>query len=369
MKTVTRILLLADVNSPHTRRWLHAIASQPQIEVAVFSLTRAVAPGINGVKIFSATLDASYARKSNAIAKALNYMKMLPQLQRVYKEYKPDVVHAMYASSYGLLGALLRPKVFFVSAWGSDVFEFPKKNFISRFVLRFVFSRAHRLYSTSHYMATEMQRYTAKSIHVIPYGVDTTIFAPNTKDQDAVGTNEFVIGTIKSHERTYGIDVLVRAFALLCRKRDNLGLKLLLVGSGSQSNALKQLSAELGIADQVQFVGNVPHADVAMYHRSMDVFVAPTLQESFGVSLLEAMSTAVPCVVSDIPPYREINGDANAVVFFEKGSVHDLYEKLNNLIGDSIERKRLGGAARQRVKSTYDARSIEATIVQQYHIT
>lgn len=360
-----KILLLADVNSPHTQRWLHAIASDSRLRVAIFSFTAQTVSVPSDVIVFDSGLDASLARRANLYGKAWRYIKTLPRLRQAVKQFQPDVIHAMYASSYGLLGALLNFKEYYVSCWGSDIFSFPQQNFVTRSVLQFVLSQAKRVYSTSHFMANEIRKYTKAEAVVIPYGVDTTIFLPGKNLLNDFDPNNTVIGTVKSHEATYGIDVLIRGFALLY-KRLGGKIKLLLVGEGSQTTALKQLTRDLGMTDHVVFTGKVTHDETVSMHRAIDIFVAPTLHESFGVSLLEAMSCGKPCVVSDIPPYREIDGDANAMMYFKSNDAESLCDNLAMLINDSEERNRLGTAARHRVLEKYDAALLEEKIIKEY---
>ena len=82
-------------------------------------------------------------------------------------------------------------------------------------------------------MAAEIALYTNKKIEVTPFGVDLNVFKPQ-KVKSVFNEGDIVVGTVKALEVKYGIDYLIEAFDILCKKHPNLPLKLLIVGRGSQ---------------------------------------------------------------------------------------------------------------------------------------
>ena len=73
---------------------------------------------------------------------------------------------------------------------------------------------------------------------------------------------------------------------------------------------LHALTAELGIADDVVFVGGVPLEETVDFYRAADVFVYPSLNETFGLPILEAMACGCPVVTSDVSAMPETAGGA-----------------------------------------------------------
>ena len=71
------------------------------------------------------------------IINKLFYFKFVKLLKTAIKKFTPDVLHAHYATSYGLIGALSGFHPFVISAWGTDVMRFPQKNFINKFILQY----------------------------------------------------------------------------------------------------------------------------------------------------------------------------------------------------------------------------------------
>ena len=103
---------------------------------------------------------------------------------------------------------------------------------------------------------------------------------------------------------------LLRAWALA---RGELGgRQLAIVGRGSDDYvaSLRSLAAELGISDDVVFVGGVALADTVPFYRAADVLVYPSFNETFGLPLLEAMACGCPVVTSDNSSMPEIAGGA-----------------------------------------------------------
>src|ERR1043166_4818826 len=120
-----RILLLSDINSSHTQKWAEGLA-QKGLVIAVFSISNPSSDWHkkSGIEIFGNT---SKKRGSGLLSKA-SYIRLVPDLKKAITVFQPDIVHAHYASSYGFLAALSGFHPFVISAWGSDLMEFPLKN-------------------------------------------------------------------------------------------------------------------------------------------------------------------------------------------------------------------------------------------------
>ena len=126
-------------------------------------------------------------------------------------------------------------------------------------------------------------------------GVDTDHFHPgSSRVETELLPRPRVIFTGRLHPQK-NLPILLEAWRQVARQTS---ANLILVGPGSDREALSLLAGQLGIADRVQFVGAV--ADPAEHLRAADIFVLPSVAEGMSNSLLEAMATALPCVVSGI---------------------------------------------------------------------
>lgn len=108
----------------------------------------------------------------------------------------------------------------------------------------------------------------------------------------------FVIGHIGRFMPPKNHDYILRVFS--CVKCKNSKAKLLLIGDGELRNVIKQKSMQLGIADDVLFLG--VRSDVADILQAVDLFVLPSKYEGLGIVLIEAQCEGIPCVIADSVP-------------------------------------------------------------------
>jgi UDP-N-acetylglucosamine:LPS N-acetylglucosamine transferase len=115
-----KILLLSCANSIHTKRWAISLA-QRNIEICLFSLEKnndTEYGNFSNITVITGGFR-NNSSKDGEMSK-LTLIQYLPKLLKVIRNFKPDIVHAHYATSYGLLGALCGFKPFVLSVWGSD---------------------------------------------------------------------------------------------------------------------------------------------------------------------------------------------------------------------------------------------------------
>jgi glycosyltransferase involved in cell wall biosynthesis len=106
------------------------------------------------------------------------------------------------------------------------------------------------------------------------------------------------------------------------------------------------LAGQTGVAPWVEFVGPFDRAEALRLYRGADIFVFPSLVESFGHPLAEAMAAGLPIAAADTPVNREVCG--SAAVYFQPLSPEDLASKVSRLATDRALRQRLGVAGYRR---------------------
>jgi glycosyltransferase involved in cell wall biosynthesis len=274
-------------------------------------------------------------------------------LRRLSARLGTGLLHAHYASGYGVLASLsgCRPRL--VSVWGSDVFEFPEISFLHRALLRWVLRSADAVACTSQALQTRVRNLIGPgcTTALTPFGVDwLPVPAAHSEKGQAL-----CVGTVKTLAPAYGIDLLLRAFARIRKARpdDAIPLRLRLVGDGPQRAELERLATELRIAEQVDFVGAVPHAQVAAELQRIDVFVAASRQESFGVAVLEASAAGLPVVVTRVGGLPEVVEDGVTGVLVAPDDVPALAGAIGRLLDDAPLRVRLGAAGPGWVAARY----------------
>lgn len=310
-----RVLLLADVASGHTEKWAMGLA-QRGIEVGIFSLNKTEFKWMANEPNVKVLFELKERHVANGISSKITYFSYIPKLKKVISEFKPDVVHAHYASSYGLLGSLCKFHPFVLSAWGTDVMKFPQESFMNKKIIRFNLKCADAVCATSETINKCIQDIYPRTVHVIPFGIDFDTFKPNGAPKNK---EYFVVGAIKSLEKVYNIDVLVKAFAGLHSRHSNT--RLLIVGDGTERENLQQLVKQLNISDSVEFTGRVPSKETPNYFNKLNCLVNISQYESFGVSVVEAMACKVPVVVSDTGGLKEIVNNGDMGICVEPGNV------------------------------------------------
>lgn len=350
-----RVLILSDSNSPHTIKWAKSIAEK-NISVGIFSIHKSNPDfynGIKNIKIFDLGITREIQNKTENNISKIFYLKGVYRLKSILNNFKPDILHSHYASSYGLIGALSRFNPYLISVWGSDVFQFPNYSKLYKKILEFNLSKADKILSTSIALKKETEKYTSKDILITPFGVDTNIFK-KTNVNSIFPNNDFIIGTIKTLEKNYGIEYLIRAFNLLKLKYNSAHLKLLIVGKGTQLGYLQDLVKSLNIQGDVVFTGYVNHNEIVKYHNMLDLSVFPSLEESFGVSVLEASACEKPVIVTNVGGLPEVVENNVTGFIIEKENIELLAEKMETLFLNKNLMKELGQNGRNKVKNEYE---------------
>jgi len=346
-----RVLLLSNANSPHTIKWATALRDAG-IDITIFSFGGLTVRDYDGKNIGLVFHPFDVTRSEGALSKLL-MLKALPRLRHLIREFKPDIVHAHYASSYGMIGALSGFHPFVLSVWGSDVFSFPHVSPLHEMLLRFNLGKADTILSTSHVMARETRLYTRKEVVVTPFGIDMERFRRESVNS-LFEEGALVVGTVKTLEDKYGIEYLIRAFKMVIDKHPALPLRLLIVGGGSLSERLKQVASELGIMDRTVFTGPVPYADVPRYHNMLSVSVSVSDSESFGVAVIEAQACEKPVVVSDVGGLPEVVEDGVTGIIVPRADVAATAAAIERLALDPALRERMGRAGRERVNRLFN---------------
>jgi glycosyltransferase involved in cell wall biosynthesis len=333
-----RLCLLADAGSVHTVRWASHFARAGH-DVHVFSLRPAVIPGV-----LVHHLVAAWPGKSG-------YLTVLPRLMEMLRHLKPDLVHAHYLTSYGLLGVLAGARPLAVSMWGSDVLDFPARSPVHGALVRFVLHRADAVMSTSEAMVRAVGPWlpAGREVAVTPFGVDVTRYRPLAEPI----AGPVVIGASCHLQPVKGLDRLLRAAAAVIRRPDGPEVRVRIVGEGRERGSLMALAASLGIADRVEWLGWLDGEAHAEALRSFSVLAAPSHRESFGVAALEAAASGVPVVASRVSGFEESMADGVSGVLVPVGDDGALTAALAEMVDDPGRRVALGRSAREWVCRTF----------------
>jgi phosphatidylinositol alpha-mannosyltransferase len=197
---------------------------------------------------------------------------------------------------------------------------------------------------------------------LIPNGVTVRRYAEATPLAGWPGPGGAIGFLGRMDEPRKGLDVLLRAFALLAGGRS--GLRLLIAGPGDAGDVLDRVAAPL--RPRVELLGQVSEQDKARVYHSVDVFCAPnTGGESFGIVLAEAMAAGAPIVASDLDAFRQVLRGGRAGELFRTGDPAELAAAAGRLLDDPGLRAKLSAAAADAVKA-YDWPVVARDVVQVY---
>ncbi len=175
-------------------------------------------------------------------------------------------------------------------------------------------------------------------------GVDAETFRPGPSPiEPALLPPPRVVFTGRLHPQK-NLPLLLAAWAAVVRRSS---ANLILIGPGNERQSLMDLAGSLGISDRVQFVGTVDNP--ADYLRAADLFVLPSVAEGMSNSLLEAMATALPCVVSGIGGNTDLVYDGQTGRLVRAATPEAWSDTLLDLLDDPDSARRMGAAARERI--------------------
>jgi len=196
---------------------------------------------------------------------------------------------------------------------------------------------------------------------VIPHGFGQQQFQTGTALSPSLGE---IIGASMgmrllyvSHAAPYkGIDVLLEASRLL-RDEGFSSTTWLTVARDDWPQGVPRYAAFIGrhsLGDRVKLLGRIPYDAIHHLYRAADLFVYPSLCESFGFPLVEAMASGLPIVAADLPLCREMCGDA--AVYYPPHDAVEMAREITLLARDQARRMRLAAAGRDRAQQfSWDA--------------
>jgi glycosyltransferase involved in cell wall biosynthesis len=276
-----------------------------------------------------------------------------PRLPWELRRLRPDLVHLHMPYPVGELSAMLAtPRVPTVITYHSDVVR--QRTILALYapVLRRVLRRAARiLVSSEPYLrSSPWLAPVADRCRVLPLGIDLAPFLSVTP-RSSQPTILFV-GRFRYYK---GLRYLLEALVALP------DVRLMLVGSGPMETSLRAQAHDLGITDRVVFAGGVSDAQLPSYYAAADLFVLPACErsEAFGLVLVEAMASGLPCVSTELGTGTSfVNAHGQSGLVVPPANAGALARACAKLVADPELRARLGAQARARAQALFDIRRL-----------
>jgi N-acetyl-alpha-D-glucosaminyl L-malate synthase BshA len=172
-----------------------------------------------------------------------------------------------------------------------------------------------------------------KNIYVVPNFIDLVKYAPKFTDcQRAMMAtdDEKIITHISNFREVKQIPDVIKVFYNIQKE---IPAKLMMVGEGPEREPAERLCEELGISDKVVFFGNSNEIDKILCFS--DLFLLPSLTESFGLSALEAMASGVPVISSNTGGIPEVNVHGVSGFLSEINDIDDMAKNALYILSDN----------------------------------
>ena len=281
------------------------------------------------------------------------------EMFRVSNQHGLDLIHVHYAIPHATAALLARAMTgvpYVVTLHGSDVTLLGgDPSFLP--VNTFSVESADAITAVSGYLVEEARSRLGinRDITVIPNFVDSDAFSP-APDEAVEGHSgrPVVITHISNFRPVKRVQDLVAAMGMVVEEAE--GARLLLVGDGPERHRIELLVEELGLGRNVLLTGY--RRDIPHLLRCSDVLVLCSEMESSPLTLLEAMSSGLPVVTTEVGGIPEIVKDGGNGFLVPPGSPRELAERILELNSDSALRRRMGAAARRTVLERYTAEKV-----------
>jgi len=205
---------------------------------------------------------------------------------------------------------------------------------------------------------------------IIYHGID--IDTKKLKDTNRKFEFNYILGlsVVAPHKN---FELLIKGFNIL-KTRYQYNGKLLIVGDTCYKDyyvKLQNLIKDLKLKNDIIFTGKIPHEEVFNYYLQCDAFVFPSLEETFGIPLIEALSLGVPTIASDgtkynnlFIPFNELAGEY--AIYFDPYSEEDLAEKINMVLSsEELKNKFKENAKIFRAK--YDISIVASELIKEFN--
>lgn len=319
----------------------------------------------------------------------LYYLGYISRIARQVRELGCDVVHLISNSQYVPILRALNPGIKIVlHMHGLWLTQLPAK------LVRERLAQTDLVVGCSDYLTDSISRRFRGSCppcRTVYNGVDVEQFSP-ASDRAAkprATRNLLFVGRISPEK---GLHHLLDAFAIVLKSNPDVHLTLIGPEWVLPAEFLAELSDEPGVRDlrrfygrqsypaylrsrldsalagRVTFAGMVKHPQLVDYYRNADAVILPSLSETFGVSLIEAMSCGVPVIASAVGGMRELVQHETTGLLAPPGDPKALAEAILRLLKDPALAAALARAGRQRAQETFSWDQIAGNMLRQYQI-
>jgi glycosyltransferase involved in cell wall biosynthesis len=311
----------------------------------------------------------------NRLARIGHGPGLLKDLRRVLRTYKPNIVQAGPLQRCAFLLGLVGFRRLVSMSWGYDLLHDARRNRWWAWATRFTLKRSSAMVGDCQTIRDLAVQYGMAPDRIVtfPWGADIRKFSPPKngtsnpiRARKGWGEEMFVLLSTRSWTSLYGVEDLARAFVAAIRKRPNL--RLLMLGGGPQSRIIKEIFIRGGVAEYVHFPGMIRQNDLPEYYRAADLYISTSHSDGTSISLLEALASGCPVLVTDIPGNKEWVKPGEVGWLFSDGNVESLENAIHHAVDNRNKLRDMTIAARKLAEERADWRKNFPKLLRAYEI-
>jgi len=286
-----KILYFSRTYSPHDFRFLSAIAD-------------------GGHQAFLVRLQKEPSNETiPSLPKGSEEVPWPGKLKPLIEWVNPDLIHAGPLTSCGYLAAKSGFQPALQMSWGSDLLWEARRNPLAGWRAKYALRRASAVIGDCEAVRSAALALGAPSARTVmfPWGVDLDRFNPKGGDgglRARLGwQDKFVLLHLRAWEPLYDPLAVAKAFSRAAQRE--LSLCLLMPGAGKLASRIYTVFEQHKVLDRVHMPGQLTPAELPEIYRASDLYISASQSDGSSVSLMEALASGLPALVSDIPGNRE----------------------------------------------------------------
>jgi glycosyltransferase involved in cell wall biosynthesis len=285
------------------------------------------------------------------------------------------LIHAHWWIPSGLVGvwvSRVTGKPLVVTTHGTDIMILYSSK-VLRILAGFVFSRAACVTVVSTFLKRKLQsilRIPSAKIKVLPMPVDLDSFSASGK---ATGIGAYPeeetekrkkILCVARYTKQKRLDTLIDALALL--KEEDFDSEAILIGEGEEEENLKRMIGNQALWDRISLLPLMSQEKLSHYYRESDVLILPSVDEGFGLVLVEAQLCRTPVIGADSGGIPDIIEPEKTGLLFPPGNAQALADSIKRILTQKEQAGKLASNAYEKARTRFSPDSIAGAFVSIY---
>lgn len=298
-------------------------------------------------------------------------LALASKILEVAEAQQLDVLHMHYAIPHATAAYLAREMYrsqrylpFVTTLHGTDItLVGSRKSFLP--ITRFSIAQSDAVTAISQFLADETARtFGYEQVEIIPNFINADDYQRRANDElrrELAPNGEKLILHVSNFRPVKRISDCIHAFAQL---RQRVAARLVLCGEGPSRAEAEQLAQSYGLADRVEFVGQVPN--IADYLSVADLLLLPSQTESFGLSALEALACEVPVIATRVGGLPEVILDGETGFLVEVGDTQTMADRAAEILSDQDKQQTMGRRGREYAVERFNTERVIPQYVELY---